>query len=180
MPPAQLVLLLTAACPIERWTGSIGSCVGETAVVWRIPKYTHTHKQWLILFSFFRVFGQLGDVHQIVKMYPLPYFTFLINKNVLVFGGWSKDTWICILVLSLCHKWPSAVNYINLTEARFRSFSALTNTTDLDPVKQKKADVMGLRKSSRGVKPHPFLQQPLHFPPVSVQNPSTYPAFKLS
>lgn len=52
------------------------------------------------------------------------------------------------------HKWPCAINYVNLAERRLRSFSSLTNTTDLDPVKQKKADVIGLRKSSRGVKPH--------------------------
>lgn len=83
-----------------------------------------------------------------------------------------------VFILSPCHKWPSAVNYVNLTESRFRSFSALKNTTDLDPVKQKKADVMGLRKSSRGVKPHPFLQHPLHSPHL-LQNPPTYPTFKL-
>lgn len=178
-----MCLLLTAQHKLER--GGLlcwGNCCGVT-----YTKYTCTHKRWVVSFYFFRVFGQLGmsicqmtQILQIVKMYPLPYFPFLMSKNVLVFSGWSKDTCLCILVLSLCHKWPSAVNYINLTEARFRSFSALTNTTDLDPVKQKKADVIGLRKSSRGVEPHPFLQQPLHFPPVSVQNPSTYPAFKLS
>lgn len=68
------------------------------------------------------------------------------------------------LVSSLRRKWPSAVNYVNLPECRFRSCSALTNTTDLDPVKQKKADVIGLRKSSRGAKPHPFPRRP---PPPS-------------
>lgn len=69
--------------------------------------------------------------------------------------------------------WPQLTNH-NHTECQFRSFSTLTKAPDLDPMKQKKADVMGLRKSPRGVKPHPHtplcppplpLFLPLHFCP---------------
>lgn len=55
----------------------------------------------------------------------------------------------------LCQKWLAKMNCLNHTESQFRSFSTLTKAQDLDPLKQKKADVMGLRKSPRGVKPHP-------------------------
>lgn len=54
-----------------------------------------------------------------------------------------------------CQKCLATINYHNHTECQFRSFSTLTKALDLDPMKQKKADVMGLRKSPRGVKPHP-------------------------
>lgn len=68
--------------------------------------------------------------------------------------------------------WPQLTNH-NHTECQFRSFSTLTKAPDLDPMKQKKADVMGLRKSPRGVKPHPHTH---HYPPplpaLSVQNPT--------
>lgn len=52
------------------------------------------------------------------------------------------------------YAWPQLTNH-NHSECQFRSFSTLTKDPDLEPMKQKKADVMGLRKSPRGVKPHP-------------------------
>lgn len=110
-----------------------------------------------------------------------PLFNFPRNSDCLCcgfvwgnrhFGSGCKDG--CILVSILRHKWLSAVNYVNLTECRFRSFSALANTTDLDPVKQKKADVIGLRKSSRGIKPHPVPSAAPSPPPQSLSKKSLH------
>lgn len=67
-----------------------------------------------------------------------------------------------------CQKCLATINYHNHTECQFRSFSTLTKALDLDPMKQKKADVMGLRKSPRGVKPHPHTPTTPCPPPPSM------------
>lgn len=46
-------------------------------------------------------------------------------------------------------------------------------------MKQKKADVMGLRKSPRGVKPHPQTPHQPPLPSAYVPNPTPYPPSKL-
>lgn len=74
-----------------------------------------------------------------------------------------------------CQKCLATINYHNHTECQFRSFSTLTKAPDLDPMKQKKADVMGLRKSPRGVKPHPQTPQQPPLPSISVPNPTPCP-----
>lgn len=62
-------------------------------------------------------------------------------------GGWG-----CFIYASNARAQLTNQNH---SECQFRSFSAHTMASDLEPMKQKKAEVMGLRKSPRGVKPHP-------------------------
>lgn len=78
---------------------------------------------------------------QTVKMCLL-HFTFLPRRNCFVTSGrldiLEADARDGCDLANHSHKWPCAVNYVNLAERRFRSFSTLTNTTDMDPVKHKK------------------------------------------
>lgn len=84
----------------------------------------------------------------------------------------EEGLWNLVLFMPK-NAWPQLTNH-NHSECQFRSFSSLTKAPDLEPMKQKKADVMGLRKSPRGVKPHPHppTQLPPTHPPSVSENPT--------
>lgn len=81
----------------------------------------------------------------------LASFQAMLTKELNLLKGLKKISWF--FFFNAKHALSQFTNHT--LNVNLGHFFTLSKAQDLDPLKQKKADVMGLRKSPRGVKPHP-------------------------